>query len=80
MSANSLSLRLLSRVFLLDCGGERPATHLSGGAGIIQADAYAGYGALYRSGAKPHHSSGPRAGAKVMDYNLKLAGSAHIPC
>ena len=36
-----------------DRGGEHPLTHLSGWAGIMQADAYAGYGELYDAARKP---------------------------
>jgi transposase len=36
-----------------DRGGEHPAIHLSGWAGIMQADAYAGYTGLYDGGRKP---------------------------
>jgi transposase len=34
-------------------GGEHPARHLAGYAGILQADAYTGFGALYESKRKP---------------------------
>jgi transposase len=33
--------------------GEHPARHLAGYAGILQADAYAGFGELYRAGRRP---------------------------
>jgi transposase len=36
-----------------DRGGEHPLTHLSGWAGVMQADAYAGYGELYEAARKP---------------------------
>jgi transposase len=36
-----------------DRGGEHPLTHLSGWAGIMQADAYAGYGELYDAAREP---------------------------
>jgi transposase len=36
-----------------DRGGEHPLTHLAGWAGIMQADAYAGYGELYDPARKP---------------------------
>jgi transposase len=36
-----------------DRGGEHPATHLAGWAGVMQADAYAGYGELYNAARKP---------------------------
>jgi transposase len=36
-----------------DRGGEHPARHLAGYAGILQADAYGGYKKLYEAGRKP---------------------------
>jgi transposase len=36
-----------------DRGGEHPQTHLANYAGILQADAYGGYGKLYEAGRKP---------------------------
>jgi transposase len=36
-----------------DRGGEHPARHLAGYAGILQADAYAGYNKLYEANRKP---------------------------
>ena len=36
-----------------DRGGEHPQSHLAGYAGILQADAYGGYGKLYELGRKP---------------------------
>ena len=36
-----------------DRGGEHPQSHLAGYAGILQADAYGGYGQLYVPGRKP---------------------------
>jgi transposase len=36
-----------------DRGGEHPSRHLAGYAGILQADAYAGFGDLYEAGRKP---------------------------
>jgi transposase len=36
-----------------DRGGEHPQSHLAGYAGILQADAYGGYGKLYEPGRKP---------------------------
>ncbi len=36
-----------------DRGGEHPQNHLAGYAGILQADAYGGYGKLYEPGRKP---------------------------
>jgi transposase len=36
-----------------DRGGEHPACHLAGYAGILQADAYAGYNKLYEANRKP---------------------------
>ena len=36
-----------------DRGGEHPQSHLDGYAGLLQADAYGGYGKLYEPGRKP---------------------------
>ncbi len=36
-----------------DRGGEHPQSHLAGYAGLLQADAYGGYGKLYEPGRKP---------------------------
>jgi transposase len=36
-----------------DRAGEHPCRHLAGYAGVLQADAYAGYGELYQPGRKP---------------------------
>ena len=36
-----------------DRGGEHPQIHLAGYAGLLQADAYGGYGKLYEPGRKP---------------------------
>ena len=36
-----------------DRGGDHPARHLSGYAGILQADAYGGYNKLYEANRKP---------------------------
>ena len=36
-----------------DRGGEHPQSHLDGYAGLLQADAYGGYGKLYKPGRKP---------------------------
>ena len=36
-----------------DRGGEHPQAHLAGYAGILQADAYDGYGKLYEAGRNP---------------------------
>ena len=36
-----------------DRGGEHPQSHLAGYSGILQADAYGGYGKLYEPGRKP---------------------------
>ena len=36
-----------------DRRGEHPRLHLTGYAGVLQADAYAGFGELYHSGRKP---------------------------
>jgi len=37
-----------------DRRGEHPNKHLAGYAGILQADAYAGFNDLYHPGADPH--------------------------
>jgi hypothetical protein len=39
--------------FSADRGGEHPVRHLAGYAGILQADAYAGFGELYAAGRRP---------------------------
>jgi transposase len=36
-----------------DRGGEHPEQHLAGYAGLMQADAYAGFGRLYEANRKP---------------------------
>jgi transposase len=36
-----------------DRGGEHPRRHLSGWSGVLQADAYAGFGELYKEGRRP---------------------------
>jgi len=48
-----------------DRGGEHPRRHLSGWAGILQADAYAGFGELYDGARRPGRSSRLRAGRTV---------------
>ena len=40
-------------VYSRDRGGEHPSQHLAGYAGILQADAYAGFNDLYAPGRKP---------------------------
>jgi transposase len=39
--------------FSVDRGGEHPVRHLAGYTGILQADAYAGFGELYAAGRRP---------------------------
>ncbi|WFU77156.1 transposase [Bradyrhizobium sp. CB2312] len=45
-----------------DRGGAHPEQHLAGYAGLMQADAYAGFGRLYEANRKGGPSSRPRAG------------------
>jgi hypothetical protein len=45
-----------------DRGGEHSRRHLAGWAGILQADAYAGFGELYDERRSPGRSPRPRAG------------------
>ena len=45
-----------------DRGGEHPQSHLAGYAGMLQADAYGGYGKLYEPGRKP----GPDPGSRML--------------
>ena len=45
-----------------DRGGEHPEQHLAGYAGLMQADAYAGFNRLYEARRKPGRSSRRRAG------------------
>ena len=52
LPATSLPSRPVILTMPRDRGGEHPRRHLSGWAGILQADAYAGFGDLYELGAK----------------------------
>ena len=55
-----------------DRGGEHPRRHLAGYAGILQADAYAGFSKLYEAGASPGRS--PRRPAGPWPAQVLRAG------
>lgn len=65
--------------FSVDRGGEHPARHLAGYTGILQADAYAGFGELYAAGRRP----GPIVEAACWAHGrrklFKLAEVARAP-
>ena len=65
--------------FSADRGGEHPVRHLAGYAGILQADAYAGFGELYAAGRRP----GPIVEAACWAHGrrklFKLAEVARAP-
>jgi transposase len=60
--------------------GERPERHLAGFAGILQADAYSGFGRLYEPGRKPGPilEAGCWAHARRKLYELAAIGKAPI--
>ena len=73
-----------------DRKGEHPQTHLAGYAGILQADAYEGYGKLYLGGRKPGpiqeaacwvHARRPFFAMADLEENTrrKAAGKKEIP-
>ncbi|MEJ0047109.1 MAG: transposase [Rhodospirillales bacterium] len=55
MTGRSAARRLRRRCFIIrvTVGGEHPQAHLAEYAGILQADAYGGYGKLYDAGRSP---------------------------
>jgi transposase len=65
--------------FSVDRGGEHPVRHLAGYTGILQADAYAGFGELYVAGRRP----GPIVEAACWAHGrrklFKLAEVARAP-
>jgi hypothetical protein len=73
-----------------DRRGEHPQGHLANWSGILQADAYDGYGKLYLPGRKPGpiyeaacwvHARRPFFGMADIDENIrrKAAGKKEIP-
>ena len=59
-----------------DRGGAHPEQHLAGYAGLMQADAYAGFGRLYEANRKGGRSLRPRAGRMAGASSLISRGSA----
>ena len=57
-----------------DRGGEHPQSHLAGYSGILQADAYGGYGKLYEPGRKP----GPIQEAACWAELPKVPRAQHV--
>ena len=51
-----------------DRGGEHPEQHLAGYAGLMQADAYAGFSKLYQANRKPDRSLKRRAGPRPPKF------------
>src|SRR6202166_2806028 len=64
-----------------DRGGEHPPQHLAGYAGILQADAYGGYGKLYAAGRSPGLilEAGCRVGGDVAAPTPHRPGRADFP-
>ncbi|QHO77715.1 hypothetical protein ACH79_38990 [Bradyrhizobium sp. CCBAU 051011] len=53
-----------------DRGGEHPEQHLAGYAGLMQADAYAGFGRLYEANRKP---------SPIIEAACRVGGDVAIP-
>ncbi|MBF8257289.1 MAG: IS66 family transposase [Anaerolineales bacterium] len=62
-----------------DRGGEHPGRHLAGYAGILQADAYAGFGDLYDAGRKPGPIAEAACWAHARRKFFVLADIARAP-
>ncbi len=62
-----------------DRGGEHPSRHLARYAGILQADAYSGYAALYDPARKPGPITEAACWAHGRRYLFKLADLAKAP-